>query len=44
MHKARSYHPLPLPTDIEEINKALSSAQKQLLLVNDSEKNIVTFS
>jgi hypothetical protein len=44
MHKARSSQLLPLPTDIEETHKALSSIQvqkcskKQLLIVNDAGK------
>jgi hypothetical protein len=46
MHKARSPTLLPLPTDIEETHKALSSVQLQtswkepFLLVNDSGEKI----
>ena len=47
MHKARSSHLFPLPTDIEEAHEALSAVQvqtsskEQVLLVNDSEKKIL---
>ena len=50
MYKARSSQLLPLPTDVEETHEALNAVQvltssnEQFLLVNDSEKNIVTFS
>ena len=50
MHKARSSQLFPLPTDIEEKHEALSTVQykceqvRQNLLVNDSERTIVTFS
>jgi len=50
MHKASFSQRLPLPSDIEETHEALSAVQvwtsskEQLLLVNNSEKNIVKFS
>ena len=50
MDKARSSQLLPLPTDLEETHEALcavqvqTSSKGQLLLVNNSEKNIVMFS
>jgi len=53
MHTARSSQLLPLPTDNEETHETLSAVlqvltsskeQLQFLLVNDSEKNTVSFS
>ena len=48
MHKTHSSHLLPVPTDIEETNEALSAVNceqvRQNLLVNYLEKTIVMFS